>query len=280
MTQRKLRACLFCCALMALLFTPRTWADQLDRLLDLTGLQQQLEATPREFKQGFLPQVQQAFDAATLQEFESLIDRSLASEVMIAHLHDYMVGMREGLSDAEIRALVTWHESDFGRKIVRLETQASKPAAVEKMLGSMETLLVDESRVAVFQAIESHLRLVDYNLALVQVTQGALLDAMVNAAGPSARVDRGAMHAMLNTKLAAIRPDVEYSTLAHLAYSYQDLSLVDLERYLRALQQPEMVRLNQALMAGMADVLEQAFNQFAQRLGARVVELQQVASRS
>ena len=41
-------------------------ADSLDRLIELSGIEHQLAATPQEFKQGFLPQVAQAFDADTL----------------------------------------------------------------------------------------------------------------------------------------------------------------------------------------------------------------------
>jgi len=243
-------------------------AEPLDRLIELSGIEAQLAATPEEFKRGFLVQVEGAFDDQTLREFESMIDRALASEVMVARLRTYLAGR---LSADDVRELTRWYESDFGRRVTEFEVAASTPAAVEQMLEYAQ-------RVVSVQEIESHLQLVDYNLALVMVTQGALLDAIVAAAGREARIDRVSMQAMLDVKLAAIRPDVEYSTIAHLVYTYRELSAREMHSYLRVLQQPAMEKFNRSMMLGIAQMLEEAFDEFAERLGQNIARSQQIAS--
>ena len=253
-------------------------ADSLDRLIELSGIEHQLAATPQEFKQSFLPQVAQAFDADTLADFAVMLDRSLASDLMVARLRGYM---QDRLTPREIRELIRWHVSVLGQRITRLETAASTPPGIEQLVASMDELLANPQRVAAVQSIESQLQLVDYNLALVTVTQGALLDAMVAGSGQAARVDRVSMQAMLNVKLTAIRPEVEHSTLAHLAYIYRDLSAADMQDYLAALQRPEMVKFNRSMMTGMADLIEDAFGELSVYLGERIQQLhsQQVALR-
>lgn len=250
-------------------------AEPLDRLIELSGIEAQLAATPEAFKRDFLVQVDGAFDDQTLREFESMIDRALASEVMVARLRSYLAAR---LSAEEVREVTRWYESDFGRRVTEFEVAASAPAALEAMLASMDTLLNDAQRVVSVQEIESHLQLVDYNLALVMVTQGALLDAIVAAAGREARIDRVSMQAMLDVKLAAIRPDVEYSTVAHLVYTYRELSAREMESYLGVLQQPAMENFNRSMMLGIARMFEEAFDEFAVRLGENIVQSQQIAS--
>lgn len=278
MFQSATRIALFTLLWLLSLSTAPALADPLDRLIELSGIEQQLAATPQEFKRGFLPQVEQAFDAETLADFGAMLDRSLAGERMLAGLREYMQGR---LTPQEITKLLQWHESQLGQRITGLEAAASTPPGFDQLVASMDELLADSQRVAAVQSIESQLQLVDYNLALVTVTQGALLDAMVAGSGQAARVDRVSMQAMLNVKLMAIRPEVEHSTLAHLAYIYRDLSAVDMQTYLATLQQPEMVKFNHSMRTGMAGLIEDAFGELSVYLGDRIrqLQLQQVASR-
>ncbi len=136
--------------LLLFLFSPLVQGEasdaEIDRLLDLSGLTDQVDQFPAMVKEGMKQARQQGTpisDSALRTILSRADDTIVASEI----LDEIRSAVKKSLGKQDIQRLLRWYESDLGREITAIETKASTPEAYNEMIRQAESLLAKKERV-------------------------------------------------------------------------------------------------------------------------------------
>lgn len=188
-------------------------------------------------------------------------------------------GLQKLLTADEKKFLLAHYNSPLGRRITELEVKASQPAAQAEIQAFAQKLMADPSkhadRLALYQAIDKTTGATTMVTEISMNVAVAMSMGMVNAMQGPKIVDTAAVRAEVEKQRFAMTQQIASGTLATMAYAYRDLSIKDLNAYLKVLNSPAAKKFN----AGVGKLLNEALalqseafgKQLAQNLGRKGV---------
>ena len=139
--------------------SPEAEVDLHQRLIDVSGIREQVAAMPNLVKAGLAQtRMQKATPRLAEQIFEA-VDVSMNAVTMRELIHSRI---RQEIPPEDIPRLLVWYESPLGRKITALEVASMDPENEEEMLKALPGLLQHKDspeRMKKFQRLEKALNI-------------------------------------------------------------------------------------------------------------------------
>lgn len=252
---RSLRRIIVCAlAFVSYAAGQQAWADHLDQVLTLSGVDAELEQLPMHFKRslgqgmaGFAPDIGSRIDTA--------IDEVLDPQAMRVSLRERLDG---SLPNRPLSRVLRWYESDLGAKVTMLEIEAGTDHAVEQMSATVDSLTADAELMARARALNEVTEATDQALEMARVTQLAMITGIMAASSGQALLKPAELQRMVEGMIASRKAESDREVLASMAYTYRTLTSDEFDRYLAFLARPDsrkfVALLQQALLAEMEQV--------------------------
>jgi len=243
-----------------------------ERLLELSGLRDQLRAAPElvardaEAQAGPLPPerrralaeaLRQAYDPRRLEEdVRAALARSLAGE------------------EARLERALALMASPVARRMAELEEAAARPEAQAEMgrfLAGLAAAPPPRERRELVRRVMAAQQAVEALLDLQEATFRGMVAAFNPALPPERRLEGAELAEALREMRRRSRPQVERFLEGSLLYTYREASDAELERYARLLERPEARWATRILLAA----LEEAMGEAARRAGQAMRRLRE-----
>lgn len=274
------------CLVLATLGMPAqafgNFSKDVDRLVKVSGLEQQLSISSDEAASVFSSQFLAASQLDMGSDFETMVRDTLAGHGLLASVRQSLAG---GLNKKQLQQLLKWYESAAGRRVTELEIAAEDPAQMERMMAQINSLQSDAKEMARAERMDRTLGVTDKMIHSMKVTQRALLEAMLDSSDAPEQARQSALDNIDQT-VEGSRSEMQQFAWAITAYTYRSLSDAEYDDYLQFLETPAAKKLHELIVeAANASVaktyskLGSNIKQRLQKLGDRPVE-QPVASRS
>ncbi len=233
-----------------------------DRVFDQSGIRLQIEQLPEHLLAGLGQETESNqsvpdgfHEAARMAAAEAFDVHSLVERVRS--------GLGESLSDADLKSILVWLESDIGRRVTRLEAAANDPDRqheIAQFAAGLDSNPPPAPRLRWIQALDEAARISE---STVEATLGVQL-AVATAVAASLPADQRPPVQMLAELLDASRPSLapllQNQIWVLLLFTYQSLSDSEMLEYLAFCQSPVGRRYNQALFNGLEGaMIESAF---------------------
>lgn len=193
-------------------------------------------------------------------------DGAFDVERMIAELEGVIATQ---LKPEEIAVLLDHFKSDFGMRISLLEIAATRPDVQQAKDTEGSTLYAeleekDPERLALYDRLIEDMQAVDIGEAIGLNMTYAMVSAMLGAAKQPVTDEQIA--AVVKQNAATMRAAIEDSVTSSTAWTYRDLGLDDMRKYVAFLETPAARRYYQASMMALDRVLTDEARAFGNRL--------------
>jgi hypothetical protein len=259
-----------CC--LALLFTGAAFAAgasdaSLQRLMELSGTTTQIGQLPGQVQAG-LAQSQRQEGGLTDRQFADLSAAVVGAIDPAPILATLRASLAQRLSEAEVRELLAWYESDLGRRITRAEVDAADPAALQTMIANAEKLLANQQRVEQALELDRLMKATDQAAMLQEKLAVAMFVAIATLHSGGQPVDTEAFLAQMRQHQQQIRANVQQFIVLAYVFSYRDIGMAELKRYHGFLAQPTSAKMVNAINDGMSRGLDAMIDQIALAVAA------------
>ncbi len=239
--------------------------DSLDKLMALSGLNKQIAEFPGLVQVG-VEQARQQGSPISDAEFGEM-QRSIESAFQPSEILSTIgIEIKNNISELEAKDLLAWYESDLGRMITKAEENASTPAAYQEMIKEAQSLLADEKRVKFAKKIDSLLNVTDMTMQLQENTGVAVFTAISTVMNPGQSVNIEAFKAQMSAQEQQMRANIEQLVIISLVYSYKDIDMASIEKYVKFFERPNTKKFNDSVIKGMKYAFNQSIDKMAKSL--------------
>lgn len=244
--------------------------DSFDKLMALSGLNKQMAEFPGVVRAG-LEQAKRPGAPIADAEFGE-VQRSIEDAFQPSGILSVIdMEIKNNISESEVKDLLTWYESDLGRKITKAEENASTPAAYQEMIEEAQSLLTDEKRVKLAGKIESLVNVTDMTMRLQENAGVAVFTAISTVMDPDRSVNNiEAFKAQMSAQEQQMRANIEEFVILSFVYSYKDIDMASIEKYVKFLERPNTRKFNDSVIKGMNYALNQSIGKMAESLAVVV----------
>ncbi len=231
----------------------------LNKLLDLSGINRQTAMIPETIKAGFR-QAEQNLEGSgkrlliTRQEYKEIGDTVAGAFNPETLIRIYGTKIKEDVSEADIKVVLVWLESDLGRQFTQAEVDATSEQARGNMMNDARTLLADEERVAIARHMDKLLQDTDMAIHFQVESSVATYVAFSRKLHPGQLVDVAALRKRAVDRVN--RAHVEQRVILMLVYTYRNIDIPSLKKYVAYLEQPATRHYHDALRKGMLEGLD------------------------
>ncbi|MCK5684996.1 DUF2059 domain-containing protein [bacterium] len=259
-------------AIIIILFVASTvWAEKitdksLDKLMDLSGMNKQFSGISGMIVMG-MEQARKQTPIIGDKEFENI--KRVSAEAFSSEkiLKILKAELKKKISEAETKNLFAWYESDLGKKITAAEVKSSTPMAYQEMMQNASVLLKDVERVKLAQKINSFISSSDMIVQLQMKTSIAVFVAISIAMEPDKKVNLKAFKKNLKAQKPQFVKQAEQMTILSLVYSYRDIDVKDIEKYIKFIKNPGTKNLNESGIRGIKKAINHSIKLMAKSLG-------------
>ncbi|HXH64551.1 MAG TPA: hypothetical protein VNH42_03460 [Mariprofundaceae bacterium] len=243
----------------------------LDRLLELSGIHEQVSQFPRLLRAG-MEQARRrdmaihGHSAMSEAEYEKLENTMVAAFAPADILRAIGKKVQHAISEQDAARMLVWYGSDLGRRIDKAEEDGSTPEAYRDMGKSAPSLLADEQRVQFARRLDRELHLTDMTMQLQVNAAVAMFMAFSTKKNQHEVANQKAFRNRISASMQRSRPKLEQAITISTLYTYRNIDMDSLEQYLGFLATPPVSRFNKALMAGMEAGMDQAIDRMARSL--------------
>ncbi len=240
-------------------------ADDIDMLLEQSGISKQVAEFPALVKSGFMQGIQQGapVPGEVAVAMANSLDESIKPSMILDDIHS---SIEAQLSEDDIDSLLSWYESDTGKAITAAEVAASTPEAAEAIMANGKQLLADTDRVQIAQELDQLLGATDLAMDIQEHSSSAVYSALMAAVQPDQAPDLDGFKAQMSAVEPQMRADIQQLIAAQFVYTYRDIDDSTMAEYVDYLKQPATQRFNKATMAGLNSSFEKATNDWASKL--------------
>lgn len=237
-------------------------SDNLDVLLDLSGMKAQVNELPKLVKSG-LQENAGGDDAIPPKQMDAIvksIDKTVSPTVVLA---DIRQSLDQALTNDEVEALLTWYRSDLGKRITSAEAQASTAEAYQQMMSTAEQLMANKPRVETAQRLDDLMGATEAAMVMQKQSSSAIFSAMMSVMMPGQPVNMDAYQSQIAAMEPQMRQGVEQYVTVSLVYAHQSISDADLAKYETFLKKPATQKFNKAGMEGLGNGFEKVVTDWA-----------------
>ncbi len=242
-------------------------AGSINKLLELSGLTEQVEEFPGLIKAGINSAIQSGapIPREHLQIMLETVDRTILPSIVLDQVR---LSIEKKISTDGIKEIFKWHESSLKKRITQAEEKAAKPEAYREMMNSAQKLLKNTKRVAFAKRLDSMMNLTDRLINLKEFSGLIVFSAVLTAREPDKPLDIEAYKAYLKTMTAKTRDDAQQLVLISNLYTYQSIDEESLSEYEAFLNKPTTKRYNAAVMNGLDKGFELVITNCANEIAA------------
>lgn len=256
--------------LLILLISNITWAgtlseNSLSKLMDLSGLNKQAAQIPALIEAGVAQARKQgaAIPDAEFAEVQKSIRSAFSTSEFLSTLGSEI---KKKVSEDDAKKLFTWYTSSLGRRITQAEENASTPAAYQKMMQEVQSLLADKERLMLANEIDSLLDVSGMTMNIQENTGVAVYTAIVSAMNPGKPVNVKPYMDQMAAQKQQMSANIKQLVLVSFIYSYKNIKIANLKKYISFLKNPSTKRLNDSAIKGMVNAFNQSTTRMAKSL--------------
>ena len=116
--------------------------------------------------------------------------------------------VKRATSEEDAQKMLSWYESDLGKRISKAEEDASTPEAYQKMAVSARSLMADKERVQFAKKLDRVLHETDSMLQLQEDVAVAMVVGISTALKPDQPVNQKEFRAKISEALQKARPNL------------------------------------------------------------------------
>ncbi len=208
--------------------------DRILLLMELSGLNTQLEQTPRVLREAFGRERAQDAEVRDLPQARfNEIDRKMAIAFDPAVLReDLRSRLKAGLAPGEIEEIIAWLRSPLARKVTALEEEASRPEFYQERKEMIASSNAGAERILRIRRLDAAVKGTDSALNAAITTQTAILAALMSDFPPEKRPTVKEIQALLVRLSPDWRQSAERQTLLYFLDTYRTLTDEELDRYI------------------------------------------------
>ena len=222
-----------------------------DKLISLSGLNKQIAELPGMVRMGIEQAAQQDGVSEPDEEFEKFV-KSVENAFQPADvLSAVAMEIGNNLSESESNGLITWFESDLGKRIAKADLEASTPDGMQKIMREAQSILADEERMGLSRRQMASSNVVDMLLQLQEQTGLAVITTISKINNPDKPVNVEAFKARLSAQQQQMRGAIEQQLAMMNASSYKNIDINSLEKYTEFLELPTTKKFNNSVLKGM-----------------------------
>ncbi len=237
-------------------------SNSLNRLMALSGLNKQVAEFPGMVQAGVEQARQQGLEIPDA-EFDEVV-RSIEGAFQPSEILS-TIGMevKNSISESEAEHLISWYESDLGKKITKAEEDASTPAAFKEMIAEAQSLLADQQRVGIANKLDGLLNATDMTMQIQEDTGVAVFTAISKVMDPEKPVPVEAFKSQMSAQEQQIKANIKQLVIVSFVYSYKDIDIDALEKYIAFNERTNTRKFNDSVIKGMKYALNKAIDKMA-----------------
>lgn len=236
--------------------------------MSITGVDKQMASVP-ELMKSVINQESKKWPSildAENKEIQALVVKAFdASEI----IRCIKIQVQENISESNAKYLFVWYESELGRKITKAEENASTTAGYQEMMKNAQILLADKKRVVLANQIENLINTTDMALQMQENTGVAIVIATAALMNPGQALNIQAVRTQMAARFEKTRASVRQMIILSFVYSYKDIGITSIEKYISFLEKPSTRDFNKHMMYG----IQYAFNQSINKMAAALAPL-------
>ncbi len=254
----------------------QSWAgditeNSVSQLMTLSGVNKEVSHYPEFINMGLeqarlQAKAQQQKSPISDAEFTQMKSAMTAAFQPADILHAIGGEVKNGVSEADAKTILEWYQSELGRKITKAEDDAANPAAYQKMAQSAQSLMADEKRVDFAKRMDKLLKVTDKMMQLQENLAVAMFVAFSTASNQPANAAE--FKAKISPMVQQQRANFEQAMILSNVYTYRDLDMASLEKYMAFLEGAETMRFNESVHKGMAAGLDQSVTKVGKALAS------------
>jgi hypothetical protein len=236
-----------------------------NKLLDLSGITKQISEFPILVKSGVEQSRKQGtpIPDSLYQSMHMAIDDSIDPSIMVKGV---AIELLNNLNEEEIVQLLSWYESELGRKISLLEEKSSTTEAYTEMMLMSESLLADSDHVNFAKKLDKLVGATDFSMKLQANTQIAVLSSVFKALNPHKFFDIDALKSQMSKQHKQIRANIEQLVIVSFTYTYRNLNQQEIDEYTTFLESSASDKFNKSTMDGIDNEMSKALIQLGKSM--------------
>jgi hypothetical protein len=242
-------------AVVTLIFTNFAWAgdisnNSLDKLMVLSGLNKQIAEFSAGIQAGIAQEKQQnpSISDAEFKHLQKAIETGFQPSKI---LDTIKTELKNDLSEGDAEYLLSWYESDLGKRITKTEVEASTSDSFREMMENSQRYLGDKDRVWMAKRLDFLMGATDKVVQIQMNTSTAVFSSFSTAMNPEKPVNIEAFKSQISSQEPQVRANTEQFMVLSLAYAYKDIDLANLKKYAHFLEHPIAARFNDSVFKGM-----------------------------
>ena len=229
--------------------------SKVDRLMELSGIQHQLESLGPMMASGLFPETTGMSDSA-LKKSGDVLATAFREEKLADHVRGEL---KSSLTDSETETMLKWYSSDKAKNITEAENNATL-VQPEVLMGEVQKLqdrtklLSLASEVAELSNAADMLKEFQKRIAL------SVYAAVSAKQNPEEPMDFDAIEPVIDAQLQAVSGQMDQMVVAYMIYAWKDIPEADLEEYVAVLRTDAGRNFTQASTASMLNAMNLAFS--------------------
>jgi len=248
-------------------------SDQLvQTLMQKSGLKKQIEQMPR-FLQAELDRQQVEGNGLSREDFNrfsSLAISAFNAKTIHAAVQTYI---KLNLPENDTRAVLEWLDSPLGKKITRLEEDASTVEAYADMQAIGPKLLdenKDSPRMNKIDRLDNATGATESTINTVMNIQLAMITAMSAAMEADKRPSFEDVQDLVNKDKSQVQEAIKRMVQIQFLYAYRELTDYEIDRYTRFAESKSGQRYHYVSVRAIDEALVQAARKIGSRMGMRM----------
>jgi hypothetical protein len=225
-------ALLLLCSTVCLAQDGKADEQLVKQLMLKSGLSKQIEQFPAMMETDIVSANQEAGNMMSQSELDDLIRMALEAfnaDTMNAIVQKHI---QQNLKERDIRAVLKWLNSSLGKRISKLEEEASRPEAYEKIQAMAGEIDKKRTRAALLAKLDDAVKATDVGVSISTNIQVAFILALTAGMPADHRPSVDDILSEVNKDSEQLRTTIRKETLAGFMYAYRSLKDAEIKRYI------------------------------------------------
>ena len=234
----------------------------IDKVITLSGLQKQIDQVPEDLLKDMHHYPEKPDDPMIIAELERIVIEVYKPEIFYEHVHN---AIKHDFNRKYLETLIQMYNTPLLHKITEIESREFDFQAFEAFIEGVIRTSLPPNRLRLLQELESETRTTEFAVELSISTRRALL---TGASGNNAEAIQS-FDASIDAQKNEIRENTYQIVILALAFSYQEITDLELDEYIQFYQTEE----GRWFVTHTVNGLLEAFRTSSLQTGKRIAEL-------
>ncbi|PCJ19529.1 MAG: hypothetical protein COB02_07225 [Candidatus Cloacimonadota bacterium] len=251
--------------LVSTLFSQTISDKSFQKLMKLSGINKQVAQYPDLVISG-MQQARAQGSPISNSQFSEMVEPVKSSFEVTKFLYIIGAEIKQSVSEENAQKLFVWYESKLGKLITKLEEKASTPQAYQDMIQNARSLFSDQERLNIAKSLDNSIGASEMSYQIQKNTATAVFSATALAVDPNPKIAIERFKSQLSTQEIRMRTNGTQMVLLSLIYSYQDVEISKLQKYVDFVDHSDTKAFNIAVVTGMKKAFLQSINTMSAKL--------------